>query len=252
MLDYSGKKVVVSGASSGIGREIALVSAELGADVAVMARRADRLEDLVKELEAKGVNAYAIPCDVTKDDQIEAAYATALEKLGRIDVLHNVAGSSKGGSITEMTNEAWDFTIEVDLTSVFKVTRAFAKNMIENNYGRIINIASMYGLLGTNQQQGAYHASKGGVVNYSRAAAAELAPYNITVNTICPGYVVTELTEETLGSDDFKAYTKMVVPMGRTGTTREIADVCAFLGSEEASYLTGVAIPVDGGWTNCK
>lgn len=252
MFDYSGRKVVVSGASSGIGREIALAYARLGADVAVLARRVDRLEQVAKEIEELGVKAFPIQCDVTDDEQIANACKQAKEALGKFDVLVNVAGSSKAGSVLEMTNEAWDFTIEVDLTSVFKVTREFAKDMVENGYGRIINIASMYGLLGTNQHACAYHASKAGVINYTRAAAAELGKQGVTVNSICPGYIMTELTEETMSTDDFKQYTDLTVPLGRYGETKEIAAAAAFLGSEEASYVTGVALPVDGGWSSCK
>lgn len=252
MFEYKGRVVVVSGASSGLGREMALTFAKQGADVAVTARRLERLEELAKEIEAMGVKALPIRCDVTKDEDIEAAAKKVLDTFGKVDVLVNCAGSSKGGPVESMTNEAWDFTIATDLTSVFKVSRSYLPSMIERGYGRIINIASMYGLLGTNQQQVAYHATKAGVINYTRAAAAELAPKGITVNAICPGFFKTELTEATLDTKEFQQYVQLVVPMGRYGNTPELAAAAIFLGSEEASYVTGIPFPVDGGWSNTK
>ncbi len=149
-----------------------------------------------------------------------------------------------------MTDEEWDFTIATDLTSVFKVTRAFGNIMKKNNYGRIINIASMYGLVG-NTAMGtvAYHASKGGVVNFTRAVAAELAKYNITCNCICQGYFETELTKAVLDTEDFKNYMKQTVPMGRYGKEGELNAAAIFLESDEASYVTGTILTVDGGYT---
>ena len=149
-----------------------------------------------------------------------------------------------------MSDEEWDFTIATDLTSVFKVTRAFANIMKENNYGRVINIASMYGLVGNDKIPTiAYHSSKGGVVNFTRAAAAELAKYNITVNTICPGYFYTELTTAVLDTPDFQEFAKEHVPMQRYGKEGELDAGAIFLASDEASYVTGVVLPIDGGYT---
>ena len=149
-----------------------------------------------------------------------------------------------------MDDSEWDFTINTDLTSVFKVTRAFANIMKENNYGRIINIASMYGLVGNEEIPTiAYHSSKGGVVNFTRAAAAELAKYNITVNAICPGYFYTELTKDVLDTDYFKKFADNHVPMKRYGREGELNAGAIFLSSDEASYVTGVILPIDGGYT---
>lgn len=149
-----------------------------------------------------------------------------------------------------MNDEEWDFTIDTDLTSVFKMTRAFAAIMKKNNYGRIINIASMYGLVGnTALSTVAYHSSKGGVVNFTRAVAAELATSGITCNAICPGYFETELTKPVLDTEDFQAYMKATVPMQRYGQEGELNAGAIFLASKEASYVTGVILPIDGGYT---
>ncbi len=149
-----------------------------------------------------------------------------------------------------MTDEEWDFTMTTDLDSVFYVTRAFGNIMKKNNYGRIINIASMYGMVGnTTIDTVAYYAAKGGVVNMTRAVAAELAKYNITCNAICPGYFATELTIDTLETEAFTIYMKATVPLGRYGKEGELNAAAIFLASDEASYVTGVIMPVDGGYT---
>ena len=148
-----------------------------------------------------------------------------------------------------MQDDEWDFTISTDLTSVFKMTRAFAKLMPESG-GRVINIASMYGLVGNTEIPTiAYHSSKGGVVNFTRAAAAELATKNITVNAICPGYFETELTKAVLDTDSFQQFAKTHVPMQRYGKPGELNAAAIFLASDEASYVTGAILPVDGGYT---
>lgn len=252
MFNYEGKVVAITGASSGLGVQMARGFAAQGATVVLMARRVDRLEELANEIKRAGGEALAIQLDVTKDDNIQQSVDKILETYGKVDVLVNNAGASKGGAITEMTNEAWEFTMDLDLTSVFKMTRAYSNPMKKAGYGRIINISSMYGLMGTNQQESAYHASKAGVVNFSRAVAAELAPYNITVNTICPGYFDTELTGDVLETDAFQGYMDVTVPMKRYGKEGELNAAAIFLGSEEAAYVTAVTLPVDGGWSACK
>jgi len=252
MFNYKDRVVMVTGASSGLGKQMARGFAGQGANLVLMPRRIERLEELAKELEELGVEALPVKCDVTSTEDIDKAVKEAIDKFGKIDVLVNCAGSSKGGAINEMTDEAWDFTMEIDLTSVFKMTRRVSDEMIKKGYGRIINIASMYGLLGTNQEQVAYHASKGGVVNLTRAVSAELAPKGITCNAICPGFFTTELTEDTLKTDDFKAYMNISVPMNRPGAEGELNAGAIFLGSEEASYVTGVILPIDGGWSSAK
>lgn len=250
MFDLKGKVAVITGASSGLGKQMTLAFAKQGANLAILARRMDRLEELKKELETFNVSVLPIKCDVTSTTDVNEAARIVENEYGRVDILVNCAGSSKDNGVLDMTDDEWNFTIDTDLTSVFKVTRAFANIMKKNNYGRIINIASMYGLVGNDEIPTiAYHSSKGGVVNFTRAAAAELAKYNITVNAICPGYFYTELTTQVLDSNKFQEFAKTHVPMKRYGMEGELNAGAIFLASNEASYVTGVILPIDGGYT---
>ncbi len=176
MFNLLGRVAVISGASSGLGKQMSKAFANQGADLVILARRIEKLEELKEELEKKGVRVLALKCDVTSSEDINNAASKVKEVYGKVDILVNCAGSAKNAGVLNMTDEEWDFTIDTDLTSVFKMTRAFANIMKEANYGRIINIASMYGLVGnTALDTVAYHSSKGGVVNFTRAVAAELA-----------------------------------------------------------------------------
>ena len=250
MFNLKGRVAVITGASSGLGKQMAKGFAEQGADLVILARRVEKLEELKVELEQKGVRVLPVKCDVTSTEDIDNAAKLAEETFGKVDILVNCAGSSKDKGALEMTDEEWDFTIATDQTSVFKMTRAFGNIMKKNNYGRIINIASMYGMVGNTEIPTiAYHSSKGAVVNYTRAAAAELAKYNITVNAICPGYFFTELTTDVLNTDMFKAFADSHVPMKRYGNEGELNAGAIFLASDEASYVTGVILPIDGGYT---
>lgn len=250
MFDLTGRVVVVSGASSGLGRQMAVGFAKQGADLVVLARRMKKLESLAQEIRTFGRRCLPLQCDVTKSEMVDAAAKQAETEFGKIDVLVNCAGSAKNAGVLDMTNEEWDFTIDTDMNSVFYVTRAFGNIMKKGHYGRIINIASMYGMVGnTAMDTVAYHTSKGGVVNFTRAVAAELAKYNITCNAICPGYFETELTADTLKTDAFTAYMQATVPLGRYGRSGELNAAAIFLASDEASYVTGVILPVDGGYT---
>lgn len=250
MFDLKGRVVVVSGASSGLGVQMAKGFACQGADLVIMARRLEKLTNVAEEIRSLGVKCLPIKCDVTDTEAINKAAETAIKEYGKVDVLVNCAGSAKNAGVVNMTDDEWDFTIDTDLTSVFKVTRAFSKYMVEKKYGRIINIASMYGLVGnTAMDTVAYHSSKGGVVNFTRAVAAELAKYNITCNAICPGYFATELTIDVLKTEEFTNYMKATVPMGRYGNEGELNPAAIFLASDEAAYVTGAILPVDGGYT---
>ncbi len=251
MFNLKNKVAVVTGASSGLGQQMARAFAEQGCSLAILARRVDRLEEFKKELTEKyNVEVEAFRCDVTDTENINTVAEDVEKRFGKIDILLNVAGASKDKGVLEMSDEEWDFTINTDLTSVFKMTRAFANIMKKNNYGRIINIASIYGMVGCAEIPTiAYHSSKGGVVNFTRAAAAELAKYNITVNSICPGFFYTELTTAVLETETFQNFATTHVPMGRYGKEGELNAGAIFLASDEASYVTGVILPIDGGYT---
>ena len=251
MFDLTGKIAVVTGASSGLGIQMATAFAKQGANLVVLARRFERLEELANKLSNEyNVRVLPIKCDVTSSEEIDAAATKAEAEFGRVDILLNCAGAAKNNGVVDMTDEEWDFTIAADETSVFKMTRAFAKIMKKNSYGRIINIASMYGLVGNTQLfSTAYHASKGAVVNFTRAVAAELATSGITCNAICPGYFETELTRDILATPDFQEFAKSHVPMQRYGKPGELDAAAVFLASDEARYVTGVILPVDGGFT---
>ena len=251
MFDFKEQVAVVTGASSGLGKQMAMALARQGANLVILARRIERLEEFKPELEKAGAKkVLAIKCDVTSTADIENAAKATEDEFGKVDILLNCAGSSKDKGVLEMSDEEWDFTIATDETSVFKMTRAFAKIMQKQKYGRIINIASMYGLVGNTEiHTVAYHASKGAVVNFTRAVAAELATDGITCNAICPGYFYTELTTEVLDTDKFQEFAKTHVPMQRYGQAGELDAALLFLASKEASYVTGVILPVDGGYT---
>ncbi len=250
MFNLKGRVAVITGASSGLGKQMSLAFAEQGADLVLMARRVEKLEELKNEYMAMGVKVLPIKCDVTNAQDVNESAKLVEETFGKVDILVNCAGSAKNAGVLDMTDDEWEFTIKTDMDSVFYVTRAFGNIMKKNHYGRIINIASMYGMVG-NMAMGtiAYHTSKGGVINFTRAAASELAKDGITVNAICPGYFDTELTHETLITPEFTQYMQATVPLGRYGNSGELNPAAIFLASDEASYVTGVILPVDGGYT---
>lgn len=250
MFDLNGRVAVITGASSGLGKQMAYAFADQGADLVLMARRIEKLEELKNELEKKCVKVLAVKCDVTSTENINESASLVEKTFKKVDILINCAGASKDKGVLDMTDDEWQFTIDTDLSSVFKVTRAFANIMKKNNYGRIINISSMYGLVGNTEiHTVAYHSSKGGVVNFTRAVAAELAEFNITCNAICPGYFETELTKDVLNTKSFQDFAKTHVPMKRYGRAGELNAGAIFLASDEASYVTGSILTIDGGYT---
>lgn len=251
MFDLHGRVAVVTGVSSGLGLQMATGFAKQGADLVILARRIEKLEKVAETIRTLGVRCLPIQCDVTDTDAVNKAAEEAFKFYGQIDILVNNAGASRNAGVLDMTDEDWKFTLNADLTSVFKVTRAFAKYMVDKKYGRIINIASIYGQVGnTAMDTVAYHSSKGGVINFTRAVAAELAKYNITCNTISPGYFETELTADTLNTESFTKFMEASVPLRRYGREGELNPAAIFLASDEASYITGQNIKVDGGYTS--
>ena len=259
MFEFKNRVVAITGASSGLGKQMAEGFAKCGANLVLLARRKERLEASAKEWKEKyGVKVLPVACDVTNIESIRNAIAEIDKEFGHCEVIINDAGGEKGTGtpLIDYKREDWDYTINLDLTSVFEVTQVFTNYMLKQmeakkqTYGRVINIASIYGLVGnTAIPTIAYHTTKGAVVNFTRGAAAELAPKGITVNAICPGYFYTELTTETLDSEYFQEFAKRSVPMQRYGRQGELCAAAIFLGSEEASYVTGQMIAVDGGYT---
>lgn len=250
--DFKGQVALITGCSSGLGVQMAKALANEGCNIVAIARRMDKLEEVAKNItEEFGVEVLPLRCDITDTDMVEDVVKKAMEHFGRIDILINNAGTGAVAPAENITDAEFENEMNIDLFGTFKVARAVAKQaMIPAKYGRIINISSMYGMVGNKVAPSSpYHAAKGGVVNLTRALAAEWAQHNITVNSICPGYFWTELTEETLETDWFKTYAEHAIPMSRYGKEGELDTTALFLSAPGSSYVTGVILPVDGGYT---
>ena len=250
--DLTGRVAIVTGASGGLGVQMAKALASQGANIVVFARRQQQIDEVAAAIaEEFGVETMAVRCDITDTENVDSAVASVLDRFGRIDILINNAGTGAVAPAEDITDAQFNGEMQIDLFGTFKVARAVAKQaMIPAKYGRIINIASMYGLVGNKVAGSApYHAAKGGVVNLTRALAAEWGKYGITVNSICPGYFYTPLTKETLDSDFFQANARTMIPEERYGNEGELDTAAIFLASPASSYVTGVQLPVDGGYT---
>lgn len=250
--DFEGRVAVVTGCSTGLGVQMAKALASQGARIVAVARRQNMIDQVAADIHKEfGVETLAVKCDITNTEEVEKMVDETLSVFGRIDVLVNNAGTGAVGPAEDMSDDEFDWEMNVDLFGTFRVARAVAKKaMIPQKYGRIINIASMYGLVGNKIAGSApYHAAKGGVVNLTRALAAEWGKYGITVNAICPGYFYTDLTRDTLNSDFFQANAKTMIPEERYGEEGELDTAVLFLASEKSAYVTGVNLPVDGGYT---
>ncbi len=250
--DLTGQVAIVTGCSTGLGVQMAKALANQGAKIVAVARRQNLIEEVAAELAKDyGVETLAIRCDITDTEAVNRMVEEVMAKFGRIDILINNAGTGAVAPAEDITDDQFGNEMNIDLFGSFRVARAVAKQaMIPAKYGRIINIASMYGLVGNKIAGSApYHAAKGGVVNLTRALASEWGKYGITVNSICPGYFYTDLTRDTLNSDFFQANAKTMIPEERYGEEGELDSAALFLAAKESSYVTGVNLAVDGGYT---
>ncbi len=243
MLDLTGKKALVTGATGGLGGAIARVLHAQGASVALSGTRAEALEALAAEL---GERAVVAPCNLADKDSVEALVPAAEEKLGGLDILVNNAGVTKDNLFLRLKDEDWDSVIAINLTAAFRLSRAAVKSMMRRRYGRIISIGSIVGTTG-NPGQGNYAASKAGLIGMSKALAAEVASRNITVNVVAPGFIESPMTQAL--NDKQREGILSDVPMGRLGTGTDVAAAVAYLASAEAGYVTGQTLHVNGGMT---
>ena len=239
------KVALITGATRGIGKEIALELAKNGFDIAVNYRSMqDDIENLKKEIEANNVRCEFVEADVSNFEQCESMIKETIEKYGRIDVLVNNAGITKDGLIMRMKKEDFEAVIDVNLVGTFNVTRNVIPYMIKQKSGRIINVSSVVGVAG-NAGQTNYSASKAGVIGFTKSLAKEVASRNILVNAIAPGFIDTDMTK--VLSDNVKEGINAQIPLKRMGTPKEVAKVVKFLASEDSSYVTGQVINIDGG-----
>ena len=241
------KVAIITGAGQGIGREIALSLAKEGANV-VVSDITDKINDVVKKIEALGSQALAIKTDVSNIKETEGMAKKTVKKFGRIDILVNNAGIFPIKSLLEMKEEDWDKVLNVNLKGVFNCTKAVIPTMTKQKYGKIINITSIAGVKLGYVGLTHYSASKAGIAGFTKAAALELAPYEINVNAIAPGFIETPGTKATSSEEDINQFAQ-AVPLKRVGKPIDIANLVVFLASDESNYITGECIVVDGGLT---
>ena len=241
MLDLTGKTALITGATGGIGRAIAKKMHGQGATLALTDMNMDTLNAFQAEL---GDRVYDYSANLTDSDSLNALVKQAEADMGKIDILVNNAGITKDGLAMRMTDAQWQAVLDINLTAGFKLARAVMPGMMKRRFGRIIGMASIVGVMG-NAGQANYAASKGGLISMTKCIAQELATRGITANCIAPGFIKTAMTDAL--SDDVRAQLLKEVPMGRLGTAEDIANVCTFLASDEAAYITGQTINVNGG-----
>ena len=252
MFDYHGRVAVITGGSSGLGVLCANALAARGCDVVLAARRFEILDKNAQALrEQYGVKAIPVRCDVTKEDQVIAARELVEKEFGRCDILINCAGEGHNDWAIDLALEKWQATIDVCVTGLFLMCREFGKLMREHNYGRIVNVASMLGMIALDSSFGRgiseYSASKGAVINFTRQLANEWAQYGITVNTLSPGFFASE--QSPVGQGWFADFINTWCPMKRNGSDHELDAAIIFMTCEENSYMTGNNVVIDGGWT---
>ena len=234
----------VTGAARGIGRAISLALADEGAHIVAVDVLADALDSTVGEIAAKGVKAVARQADVTDSQQVEQLFASVVSDFDRLDIMVNNAGITRDTLLLSMDDQQWDQVIQVNLRGVFICTRAAAKIMLRQRYGRIVNMASVSGLMG-NAGQANYAASKAGVVGLTKTVAKEMAKRKVTCNAVAPGFIKTDMTDAL--PEKVRDQVKLVIPAGRFGEPEDVAAAVVFLASPQAEYITGQVLSVDGG-----
>jgi len=243
-MSLAGHVALVTGASQGIGRACALKLASAGAAVAVAARNQEKLNELVNEITAAGGKAAAFPLDVGDEEQIKSTVKAAIAQFGKIDILVNNAGITRDQLVMRMKRADWDSVLQTNLTSAYLCIQQVSSSMLKQRWGRIINITSVFGQMGQAGQAN-YSASKAGLIGLTMAIARELGSRNITCNAVAPGFIETAMTE-VLG-EEFKQTAAKQIPLGRVGSPADVASAVAFLASDEASYITGHVLNVNGG-----
>lgn len=245
-MDLSNKVAIVTGSARGIGKAIALKLAEVGADVVVndIPAAAEALEATANEIRALKRKALALTADVSSSADVNKLIEAAAAQMGHIDILVNNAGVTRDQLIMRMTDEEWDTVLNIDLKSAFLCSRAVIRYMMKQRWGRIVSIASVVGL-GGNAGQANYAAAKAGIIGLTKSIAKEVGSRNITANAIAPGFIETKMTEQL--DEKQRQILLQRIPLGSIGTPRDVAEAVAFLASEEAKYITGQVLGVDGG-----
>jgi 3-oxoacyl-[acyl-carrier protein] reductase len=243
-MTLSGRVALVTGASQGIGRACALKLARSGAAVTLAARGQEKLQTLADEVVAAGGKAVVFPLDVGDEEQIKSTFKAVITQLGKIDILVNNAGITRDQLLMRMKRADWDAVLNTNLTSAYLCTQQTIGSMLKRRWGRIINITSIFGQMGQAGQAN-YAASKAGLIGLTLAIAREVGSRNITCNAVAPGFIETAMTSGL--ADDFKQNAVNMIPLGRVGTPEDVANAVAFLASEEASYITGHVLNVNGG-----
>jgi 3-oxoacyl-[acyl-carrier protein] reductase len=243
-MNLSGRVALVTGASQGIGHACARKLASAGAAVAVAARNQQKLEELAAQIAAAGGQAAAFPMDVADEEQVKAGIKAAIGKFGKIDILVNNAGITKDTLLMRMKRADWDAVLNTNLTSAYLATQQVIGSMLKQRWGRIINITSVFGQMGQAGQAN-YASSKAGLIGFTMAIAREVGSRGITSNAVAPGFIETAMTEGL--PPDLKESALKMIPLGRIGTAEDVANAVCFLASEEAGYITGHVLNVNGG-----